>query len=189
MDYGTEESFIETSEVVNPAALREKLDAKQIGDFEQASQTIDAIRESITLARSLKAEFNLSSNRSVKFFCIATEGKSTVLENHEATLKNLIGMGELIPVKEAPEQMPAIATPLGTFYLDLSGAIDIDKEKERITKEVSKLEGIIKGINGKLNNQGFVANAPAQVVEGARKQLEENQSKLEQLNSMLEKLG
>jgi len=189
MDYGSDDAFIETSEKTDTASLRLDLDAKGISGYAAATQSIDAIRESITLVRSLKAEFNLSSNRAVKFFCMAADGKSEVIESNEATLKNLIGIGELIAVKESPEQMPAIVSPLGTFYLDLSGAIDVDKEKERITKEVAKLQGVIKGINAKLNNQGFVSNAPAQVVEGARKQLEDNEAKLEQLTSMLEKLG
>ncbi len=188
MDYATEDAFITDCEQVDAPTLRAALEKKKITGFVQSTRSIDAIRESITLVRSLKAEFNLSSNRNVKFFCFASDETGLTLENNQATLKNLIGIGELIPVKQAPEQMPAIVTPLGTFYLDLSGAIDVEKERDRITKEVEKLTGIVRGVQAKLNNQGFVSNAPVQVVEGAKKQLEENQSKLEQLQSMLEKL-
>ncbi len=189
MDYGSEDSFIANAPNLQTESLRQRLEDNGISGLESATQTIDAIRESITLVRSLKAEFNVSSNRNVKFFCVAAEETTTTVESNEATLKNLMGIGELISVKEAPEQLPAIVTPLGTFYLDLSGAIDVDKEKERISKETAKLKGIIKGIEGKLNNKAFVSNAPSHVVDGAKKQLEENQAKLDQLESMLSKLG
>lgn len=189
LDYGTEDVFIADTTPLSANDFRAMLKEKSLSDFTEAEKEINHIRESITLVRSLKAEFNLSSNRSVRFVCVAGEDCQAILESNKNTLKNLIGMGELELVNVAPEQLPAIVTPLGRFYLDLSGAIDVDKEKARITKEIQKLTGIIKGIQAKLSNKGFVSNAPVAVVDGAKKQLEGNQAKLDQLQSMLEKLG
>ncbi|MBN2235838.1 MAG: hypothetical protein JW706_11870, partial [Opitutales bacterium] len=83
----------------------------------------------------------------------------------------------------------AVVTPLGSFHLDLSNTIDVEKEKARLSKEIEKLQGILKGIESKLSNASFVNNAPVQVVEGARAQQEDNRSKLEQLQSLLRSLG
>ncbi len=188
MEYGSDDQFLANSPTLSAAQLREQLAGIGIGGFDAATASIDAIRETITIVRSLKAEFNLSSNRNVRFVCVAN-AESESVETHLTTLKNLIGMGEVALQSEAPEQMPAVVTPLGSWYLDLSGAIDVDKERERIGKETDKLKGIIRGIEAKLANASFVDNAPEAVVVGARRQLEENQSKLEQLEAMLAKLG
>jgi valyl-tRNA synthetase len=189
MDYGAEGAFIAEADTVDPKFLQTELEKRSISGFEEAEKEIGGIRESITLIRSLKAESNLGSNRTVHFICIPNDGYKEVIQGNEMTLKNLVGIGELDFSAVAPEQMPAVVTPLGSFYLDLSGAIDIDKEKARMSKEVDKFAGIIKGIERKLSNKQFVSNAPEAVVTGARKQLEENREKLNQLESMLKKLG
>jgi valyl-tRNA synthetase len=47
----------------------------------------------------------------------------------------------------------------------LDELIDIEKEIERLTKEQKNLEGELKRVEGKLSNEGFVAKAPAKVIE------------------------
>ena len=66
--------------------------------------------------------------------------------------------------------------------------VDIDSEKKRLTKESESLEKIIKGIEAKLGNSSFVDKAPVQVVEGAKKQLNENQTKLKETQEALQAL-
>ena len=83
-------------------------------------------------------------------------------------------------VEEAPQGIPALVTPLGSFFLDLTVGVDLSAEKERLSKEIENLEKIIRSIEIKLSNQAFVSQAPPQVVEGARNQLIENQSKLQE---------
>jgi valyl-tRNA synthetase len=189
MDYGHEGSFLIDSRTLSSADLRRELESTGIEDFENADRRISALRESISLVRSLKAEFNLSSNRNVKLIVLPAENSEGLLREHEATFKNLVGAAELTFATAQLEQMPAIVTPSGSFFLDLSDTIDVEKERARIEKEIEKLGGIIRGIDAKLGNDSFVANAPVHVVEGARKQLQDNQSKLDQLRSMLAALG
>jgi valyl-tRNA synthetase len=189
MGYGVQHGFIENTPAQKVESVRSQLASAGLCSFDEAQQTITSIRESITAARSLKAEFKLSSNRSVQFQIVPEAVQSQVIEQYRTTLMNLVGMGGLKPVKTAPQGMPAVVTPLGAFYLDLSGAIDVDKEKARITKDIQKLEGVLKGIRAKLGNARFVENAPPEVVDGAKAQLEQNEQKLDQLQSMLQKLG
>ena len=188
MGYGSENSFIHDVQVITAKEVQEALERLGVDKLESAEQSIQALRESITSVRALKAEFNLSSNKSVRFLLQENKDFSELISEQSDNLKNLSGIGTLDIVSDTPENMPVTVTPVGSFYLDLRGAIDVDKERARIEKEVQKLQGIIKGIEGKLNNEGFVANAPASVVEGAKKQLEENLGKLGQLNAMLSKL-
>ena len=76
-------------------------------------------------------------------------------------------------------------TALGTFFLDLTAGVDIDSERKRLTKDAQSLEGIIRGIKAKLNNSSFVDKAPENVVAGAKKQLTENQVKLQETQDAL----
>ena len=62
---------------------------------------------------------------------------------------------------------------------------DVDKEKDRIQKEISRIEGWLKGVNGKLNNANFVNNAPEAVVENERNKKRDGEANLEKLREQL----
>ena len=56
-------------------------------------------------------------------------------------------------------------TAAGTVYLPLAELVDMDKERERLQKEEARLEGEIRRSDGMLNNERFLAKAPAAKVE------------------------
>ena len=66
--------------------------------------------------------------------------------------------------------------------------IDLDKEKERLAKELEKTEGEISRIEKKLGNEGFVAKAPAAVVDGERAKLAKYRETEKKLHEELKKL-
>ena len=57
----------------------------------------------------------------------------------------------------------------------------MDKEIARLEKELTKMEGEIKRIEGKLTNEGFVAKAPAEVIEKEKEKLVNYQASKEAL--------
>ena len=63
------------------------------------------------------------------------------------------------------------------IYLPLKGLIDVEKETARLQKELESLDREIKRAAGKLNNAGFVAKAPADVVEKEREKKQEYEEK------------
>ncbi|MFU8861796.1 MAG: valine--tRNA ligase, partial [Cyclonatronaceae bacterium] len=75
------------------------------------------------------------------------------------------------------------------LIIPLEGLIDLDKERERITKEITRLEGFLKAIDGKLSNDRFVQNAPAEVVDNERKKRADALANLEKLQGSLKELG
>jgi valyl-tRNA synthetase len=56
-------------------------------------------------------------------------------------------------------------------FLVVEGAVDLEKEKERLQKELTRLQGAIAGVEKKLSNAGFVSGAKPEVVEAERKKL------------------
>jgi valyl-tRNA synthetase len=100
----------------------------------------------------------------------------------------MTGAAELVR-RDSVEGAPAVVTPLGTLYLDLASTVDAGAERVRLTKELEKLKTHIAGTEGRLANQAFVSKAPPAVLEGARKQLAEQQAKHAELERLLKSLG
>ncbi len=82
-------------------------------------------------------------------------------------------------------EAPAAATALVgkmEILIPLEGLIDKEAELTRLDKEIIKLEKVIKQSSGKLNNENYVAKAPAEVVQKEREKLAE----LEQASTQLQ---
>ena len=71
------------------------------------------------------------------------------------------------------------------LYMELSGLVDVEKERAKILKTQETLEKDIKRASGKLTNQGFLAKAPAAVIEKEKAKLEELQNKMKSLEERL----
>ncbi|MBP5174019.1 MAG: hypothetical protein ILP01_03630, partial [Clostridia bacterium] len=73
-------------------------------------------------------------------------------------------------------------------FLPLSELVDTAKEKERLSADLAKIRGEIARLKGKLSNAGFVAKAPAAVVDGERAKLAKAEETEKGIISALEKL-
>ena len=82
-----------------------------------------------------------------------------------------------------------IATDSGSLYIPLSEVIDFEKEKARLSAEMKKNESEIERLEKKLSNEGFVAKAPAAVIEGERAKLQKYLETRASLTAALKKLG
>jgi valyl-tRNA synthetase len=67
--------------------------------------------------------------------------------------------------------------------------IDVAAERERLTKELARLEKLIESAERQLANESFLAKAPAKVVDGLRRQLMESKVLREKARAGLEELG
>jgi valyl-tRNA synthetase len=92
-----------------------------------------------------------------------------------------------------PEQRPASAVSFlaGTIevLVELNFELDVEAEKAKIQQEMSRLQGFLKGVNAKLNNEKFVANAQGDVVERERQKQQDTLTKLQNLEGQLKALG
>lgn len=156
----------------------------------QAVERVAQLQELISQARALKAKYNLANKRDVAVFYAAEGYAADVIAANIGLIQTLAGIGSLERIGDRPaDSLPASVTPLGTLYLDLSSSIDVAAEKTRLTKELAKLDQLVAAGEAKLKNPKFVDSAPAQVVEGARKQLAETTEKRNETRRILESLG
>ena len=65
----------------------------------------------------------------------------------------------------------------------------MDKERERLQKEIAKAQNEISRAQSKLANESFVAKAPARVIDAEREKLSVSQAMLEKLTQRLKDLG
>jgi valyl-tRNA synthetase len=107
----------------------------------------------------------------------------------EAVVRHLAFLGE---VRTAEEKVPgSFGFVVGTssFYVPFHADIDVEAERAKLNKDIAHLEGFIRGVNGKLSNAQFVANAPAAVVELERKKAADAAAKLDVLRAKLAEWG
>jgi valyl-tRNA synthetase len=114
-------------------------------------------------------------------------GDAETLALYAPYLKALAKLEDVAIVTDLPEADAPVML-VQDFKLMLKVEIDVAAEKERLGKEVTRLESEINKANGKLNNESFVARAPAAVVEQEKARVVEFSSSLEKLQRQLAKL-
>jgi valyl-tRNA synthetase len=141
------------------------------------SEFADMVYRATSQARNLRAEYRIPSNKKVKIIL------RPAVPGDFAVFANLAGAEPLQvdPHFDAPRGMPMVLTPLGQVFLPLEGLVDVQAEKERLAKEISKLENELEAVRKKLTNANFVDRAPAAVVEEHRQRERDFRSRLEQL--------
>ena len=112
--------------------------------------------------------------------------------NQPAQLAATLAKLESIRVLEAGEEAPMSATALVgdmEVLVPMAGLIDKSAELGRLDKEIQRLEGEVKRVGGKLSNEGFVAKAPADVIEKERAKLAEAEQALAKLAEQRQKIA
>ncbi|MDR1433175.1 MAG: valine--tRNA ligase [Puniceicoccales bacterium] len=116
-----------------------------------------------------------------------SEAAQGELEMRMAKLKKLITV-EKIQFTAAALQLPSVQTPLGSVFLH-TGISDATTEREKIAKEIEKISKLIELNNKKLSDEKFIENAPANVVRGTQKMLEDNVARRNELHRILAALA
>jgi valyl-tRNA synthetase len=146
------------------------------------------IYEAAGRLRNLKAEYQLATRRDVTFVV-----KSAALWlGEELDVLALLAGAAVIRIDDdfaASKGTPAAITPVGEIYLPLEGLIDVEAERQRLSREIEKLSKEVVKCEAKLGNASFVDRAPPEVVVQEKARLEEWQGKLAQLAEMLAALN
>ncbi len=162
-----------------------------VGKIDNASvEQVALLQEIVTACRSLRGEMNLSPAQRVPLIIVSgstTEDPATL----SALAPYIISLAKLSDVQivaDLPAGDAAVAI-VGTLRLMLKVDIDIAAEKERLDKEISRLDNEITKAQAKLSNASFVDRAPAKVVEQERKRLEDFSATLAQMQVQRKKYG
>ncbi len=159
--------------------------------FEREKQLVEAVKELITSIRTVRADFNIEPSRKLNVFIKPTDEEfAKVLEKLQYGLKLLAKIENLvIDVSiERPTNTVVAISKMAEAYIDISGAIDIEKELKRQEKLLKDVEKSISISEKKLSNENFLKKAPAEVVQKEKALYEELKEKAERIKSAIENL-
>ncbi len=145
--------------------------------------------ETVTLSRTLRRDYSIGSSKRVRFLLRTANPPS----DHElASLKILLSAEPLEVVEPewgAPKGTPVVATPLGELLLPLEGLVDTAAERDRLGKELAKVESELAKVRAKLADPNFAGKVPAKVLAEHHQREADWAGKHAQLAKMLEALG
>jgi valyl-tRNA synthetase len=169
------------------AAPPEKVRMDDVDDLTGKRQFVSAIYQTIQAGRNLRAESKLPSNKKIRFI-LRSDNKS--ISSQIPTLTRLLNAEEvdLDPEYQAQSGNPVSVTPLGDIFLTVSAA-DKAGERQRLDKEIARIEVEVRAVEQKLENKSFVDRAPAPVVEEHRRRLKDFSAQLEKLKRARECLN
>ena len=157
-------------------------------DYSAAEEDVDRIITCITAIRARRADMNVPPSKKAKLFVVTKYQDS--FKTAEKILVKLASASEVILTDEYnSDDAIMIATDAGSLYIPLAEVVDLDKERARLNAELTKTDGEIERIEKKLSNEGFVAKAPAAVVEGEKAKLAKYRETREAILASLAKLG
>jgi valyl-tRNA synthetase len=161
------------------AAPPEKVLLRGSADVSERRRLVWNIYGTVQAGRNLRAESNLPSNRKIRFI-LRTNEKS--VSDQIPTLSRLLNAEEVIvdAKYEAPTGLPVAVTPLGELFLAIAAADQVH-ERERLEKEIARIEGELRTVEAKLQNKAFVDRAPAAVVDEHRRRLDDFSAQLAKL--------
>lgn len=160
--------------------------------FEESEKNIEFIKSAIKGIRNARAEMNIVPSRKAGLiFVTEDESLKEIISQSEKKFRTLASADSITFTSDKSgfgEGFVSVVLDGCEVFLPLADLIDFDKELERLEKEKAKLEDEIKRVDAKLSNQGFVAKAPAKVVdEEKEKQIKYKQmleNVLERINSL-----
>ncbi|WP_277372734.1 valine--tRNA ligase [Pseudomonas sp. AA-38] len=157
-----------------PVANESRIDAAAEGDIEWVKQLMLGVRQ-------IRGEMKISMAKRIDIIVAnASAEDQRRLADFEPLLNKLAKL-ESVRVLAAGEEAPMSATTLVgemEVLVPMAGLIDKDAELARLDKEIGRLDGEVKRVGGKLANEGFVAKAPAEVLEKERAKLAEAEQAL-----------
>ena len=155
---------------------------------ETDEQFANAKYEVVNLGRGLRRDFNIASSKRTRFVLKPT----ATLADHETAVLQLLLNAEPFEVNAAFVPVtgtPGALTPLGELFLPLDGLIDVAAERERIGKELTKVEDELAKVRAKLADPNFAGKVPAKVLEDHQTRERDWSEKHAQLTKMREALG
>ncbi len=193
MPFVTEELWHRLYDEVGPIALADFPMADEEMYDEAAEERMDQFQATVSAIRTLRAALTLPPSQRAPVTIIGDDATSLgLLETQEDGLKSLAMISELEllePGSEAPENCLAASVQGSQVFLHVPGSVDIAEEIERLDNRIEDIEGNMRKSEGKLSNEGFVENAPEEIVERERERLAESKEKIAQLRERRETLS
>ena len=179
-----------------PAALMisEYPDSQQSVVNSDAIGEMESVFELIRAIRNIRGEFKIKPRETLNCaIAPSSTANNLLLEEESEYIKSMAGIGKLEIMDDANVESDgatiSMVVNIGTAQVSLGEDIDIEAEIKRLTEEKNSLTKYLASITKRLNNPGFVNNAPPEVVEKEKDRLNSSDSRIARLRDILQKLS
>merc|ERR1712176_1402894 len=167
---------------------------------DDAVSTFECFQAVTRSIRNARAEYKVEQGKKISAIVVAPEN---LKDDIEGELKSLVALARLDPsavkvvLSGSEESKTAnsdddciqfVVQDGVEVYLPLSGLINAEKERARLTKQQGKLQAEIEKLVGRLQSKGFLDKAPAAVVDKAKAELAELETQVEMVKKSLDAL-
>jgi valyl-tRNA synthetase len=160
----------------------------QAADFANDAASVEAmniLQELIVTVRGLRKELGVPEKEATPIHVHASNRIAALADANADMLARLARVSSVELVQEAPKGNNARATAIFDVSVVYERQIDVAAERERLEKDLAKYDKGLQAAERQLNNEGFVAKAPAHIVEGLKKQAAETRALKEKTEAAL----
>ena len=159
--------------------------------FSAEETRMQGIMEIIRTIRNLRSEMNVAPSKRTRLMLLPGDGWQETLAGGDGYFRRLAGASEvdlLADRSQVTEKTVSAVTMAGELFIPLGDLVDFDKEIARLSKELENIGKEMNRSRGMLNNAGFIAKAPAQLVQQEKDKLEAAAAKAEALEKRIAEL-
>ncbi len=158
---------------------------------ETGARKSEWLKDFVSSVRQIRSEMNIPPKQSISIIIQdASSSDHEKLDTLGSFIRNL-GSVESITHKESSDDLPKSAIALlgeMKVFIPLAGLVDIEEEKSRLEKKLSKLNKELESVENRLSNDAFIKKAPIEVVDDLKakfKGLVSDQSRIEEQIKLL----
>ena len=166
-------------------------DAAETFQYPESEAEMALVMEVITGIRNVRGEMNIAPSLSLQVQ-IQSEDEPTrqIITRHQDLIINLAKLDSLTVEKlgQRPKSSATAVVSRASIFVSLEGIIDFAKETNRLNKEIKKIAAELGTVAKKLENEGFLNKAPADVIEKVRQKQSALLEKQQKIQTNLDKI-
>jgi valyl-tRNA synthetase len=157
---------------------------------EESEKKMIFIQDAISALRNIRAEMNVPPGKTAGLYIHGPEAQLQLINDNVEYFQGLAKVDHIHPFSDqiSEEAMASAVIDGVDFFLPLAELIDVEKERQRLEKEIQRLEGLAKSFSAKLANQSFLDKAPEKVVRSEQEKLANIKQNLDKVRTNYDKL-
>jgi valyl-tRNA synthetase len=156
----------------------------------EAEGRMDALKSLVVETRRLRKEYGVGEGQRIAIHITGgAAGFVESVQTQAAALDQLARVDRVVPGAGEGVGASAVLPNGAELFVPLEGVIDLERERDRLEAEVTRVDGLLDGVQGRLANDRFVRNAPEEIVQKERDKAAQLEEQLSKLRDKLEGLG
>lgn len=153
---------------------------------EQLLSSFDLFNEIVIGVRNVRKTNNIPNKEAIRLLVNASDAHPKIFD---ASVAHLTNTSSIEYITDKPGSCFTFIVKGSEYFVPFTENVDVEAEKSKLMEELNYTKGFLKSVEGKLKNEKFVNNAPAQVLENERKKQADALSKIKLLEDKLSSLN